>query len=152
MMVNDAYANQTINSLKAAELQVEIARFYDATQNEKFGEVTKLMAEARPSEKMDAHADLIRRNQTGKVIQGAQELAEQFKKWADILEPKQDGGGGEGGGEQGEPGLRRWWGREVMCWRGKLSRIGSEQVKCNWRGCQTHGEEKETQSRTRAAH
>ena len=27
-----------------------------------------------------------------------------------------------------------WWGREVICWRGKLSRIGSEQVKCNWRG------------------
>ncbi len=109
MLVNDAYANQTINSLKAAELQVEIARFYDATQNEKFGEVTKLMAEARPSEKMDAHADLIRRNQTGKVIQGAQELAEQFKKWADILEPKQDGGGGEGegGGEPDEDLIER---------------------------------------------
>ena len=103
MQVNDAFANQSINSLKAAELQAEIARFYDATQSEKFGEVTKLMAEARPSENMDTHADLIRRNQTGKVIEGAHKLAEQFTKWADLLDPKNDGGGeGEGEGE-GEP-------------------------------------------------
>jgi hypothetical protein len=103
MQVNDAYANQSINSLKAAELQTEIARFYDATQTENFGEVTKLMREARPSENMDAHADLIKRNQTGKVIEGAQRLAEQFTKWADLLDPKNDGGGeGEGEGE-GEP-------------------------------------------------
>ncbi|MDP6730793.1 MAG: hypothetical protein QF675_12505, partial [SAR324 cluster bacterium] len=93
MQVNDAFANQSINSLKATELQAEIARFYDATQSEKFGEVTKLMREARPSENMDAHADLIRRNQTGKVIEGAQKLAEQFTKWADLLDPKNDGDG-----------------------------------------------------------
>ncbi len=102
MQVNDAFANQSINSLKAAELQAEIARFYDATQSEKFGEVAKLMAEARPSENMDAHADLIRRNQTGKVIEGAQKLSEQFTKWADLLDPKNEGGEGEGEGS-GEP-------------------------------------------------
>ncbi len=110
MQVNDAFANQTINSLKAAKLQTEIARFYDATQSEKFGEVTKLMTEARPSENMDAHADLIRRNQTGKVIEGAQKLAEQFTKWADLLDPKNDGGGegeGEGGGEPDEDLIER---------------------------------------------
>jgi hypothetical protein len=98
MKVNDAFANQSMNSLKAEELQAEIARFYDATQSEKFGEVTKLMTEARPAENMDGHADLIRRNQTGKVIEGAHKLADQFTKWADLLDPKNDGGGGEGEG------------------------------------------------------
>ncbi len=108
MQVNNAFANQSINSLKAAELQAEIARFYDATQSENFGEVTKLMAEARPSENMDAHADLIRRNQTGKVIEGAHTLAEQFTKWADLLDPKNDGGGeGEGEGQPNEDLLDR---------------------------------------------
>ena len=110
MKVNDAFANQSINSLKAAELQTEIGRFYDATQSEKFGEVAKLMAEARPSENMDAHADLIRRNQTGKVIEGAQKLAGQFTKWADLLDPKDDGGGegeGEGSGQPDEDLIER---------------------------------------------
>jgi hypothetical protein len=51
---------------------------------------------------MDAHADLIRRNQTGKVIEGAQKLSEQFTKWADLLDPKNEGGGGEGEGS-GQP-------------------------------------------------
>ena len=114
MKVNDAFANQSMNSLKAEELQAEIARFYDATQSEKFGEVTKLMTEARPAENMDGHADLIRRNQTGKVIEGDHKLADQFTKWADLLDPKNDGGGGEGegGGEVNEDLIDRM--RELL--------------------------------------
>jgi len=104
-MINDAYGYQGLNSQKAAELQVEIARFYDATQSEKFGEVTKLMSEVQPSEKMDRLADLTLRNQTSRVMGTAKELAGQFNKWADILDPKNDEDGGDGGegGEGGQP-------------------------------------------------
>lgn len=104
-MVNDAYGYQGVNSLKAAELQAEIARFYDATQSEKFGEVAKLMAEVQPSEKMDQLAELTLRNQTSRVMGAAKELADHFNKWADILDPKNDGDGGDGGdgGEGGQP-------------------------------------------------
>ena len=103
-MINDAYGYQGLNSQKAAELQVEIARFYDATQSEKFGEVTKLMAEVQPAEKMDSLAVLTLRNQTSRVMGTAKELADHFNKWADILDPKNDGGGEGGeGGEGGQP-------------------------------------------------
>ena len=104
-MINDAYGYQGLNSQKAAELQVEIARFYDATQSEKFGEVTKLMSEVQPSEKMDRLADLTLRNQTSRVVGSAKELAGHFNKWADILDPKNDEDGGDGGegGEGGQP-------------------------------------------------
>ena len=103
-MINDAYGYQGLNSQKAAELQVEIARFYDATQSEKFGEVTKLMAEVQPAEKMDLLAVLTLRNQTSRVMGAAKELADHFNKWADILDPKDDGGGEGGeGGEGGQP-------------------------------------------------
>jgi len=104
-MINDAYGYQGLNSQKAAELQVEIARFYDATQSEKFGEVTKLMSEVQPSEKMDRLADLTLRNQTSRVMGAAKELAGHFNKWADILDPKNDEDGGDGGegGEGGQP-------------------------------------------------
>jgi len=97
-IVNDAFGFQGIYSRKAAGLQDEISRFYDATQDEKFGKVTKDMAEYHPAEKMEDNAGLIMKNHTGKVIEGSKKLAEKFKEWADTLDPKDDGGGGEGEG------------------------------------------------------
>ena len=102
-MVNDAYGFQGIYGRKATGLQDEISRFYDATQDEKFGKVTKAMAEYGPVVKMEANAGLIMKNHTGKVIEGSEELANKFNEWADTLDPQDDGGGeGEGEGE-GEP-------------------------------------------------
>jgi hypothetical protein len=103
-IVNEAYGFQGIYSRKAAGLQDEISRFYDATQDEKFGKVTKAMAEYNPVEKMELNAVLITKNHSGKVIEVAKELADKFKEWADTLDPQDDGGGGEGEGEgSGEP-------------------------------------------------
>ena len=101
-VVNDAFGFQGIYSRKAAGVQDEISRFYDATQDEKFDKVTKDMAEYHPVEKMEDNAGLIMKNHTGKVIEGSKKLAEKFKEWAATLDPKDDGGGGEGEGG-GEP-------------------------------------------------
>ncbi|SVC81656.1 uncharacterized protein METZ01_LOCUS334510, partial [marine metagenome] len=92
-IVNDAYGFQGIYSRKATGLQDEISRFYDATQDEKFGKVTKDMAEYHPAEKMEANAGLIIKNHTGKVIEGSKMLAKKFNEWADSLDPQNDGEG-----------------------------------------------------------
>ena len=103
--VNEAFGYQEMYARKAQELQEEISRFYDATNDEKFGEVTKAMASYGPVEKMEINAERIAKVHLQSTIENSLELAKKFTEWADILDPQDDGGGGDGGegGEGGEP-------------------------------------------------
>ena len=102
-MVNDAYGYQGIYSLRAARLQEEIAAFYDATDDEKFGKVTSDMANYKPAEKMDESAKSILKVFIGDTIKSTTELAAKFNEWADIIDPKDESEPGEGEGQPGEP-------------------------------------------------
>lgn len=102
-MVNDAYGYQGVYSRKAARLQEEIAAFYDATNNEKFGKVTSDMANYKPAEKMEDAAKHILKNHMTATIESTTEIAKKFNEWADIIDPQEDSEPGEGEGEPGEP-------------------------------------------------
>jgi len=104
-MVNEAYGFQGTYTREAAELQDEILRFYDSTNDEKFGEVVKGMNEFGPVEKMEDLAKKILALRMESTVLGAIELKNKFNEWADILDPKDDGDGGDGGegGGEGQP-------------------------------------------------
>jgi hypothetical protein len=102
-VVNDAFGYQGIHGRKADRLQQEIAAFYDATNDEKFGKVTSDMANYKPVEKMEEAAKLISRNFVLGTIKSTTELAAKFNEWADIIDPQDDSEGGEGEGQPGEP-------------------------------------------------
>jgi hypothetical protein len=82
-------------------LQGEIKRFADSTLNENFGEVAKEMDTARPPEQLDLNAEKLRLNQSLTARMGAKKLGDDFHRWAEKLDPPEDGGGG-GEGEGGE--------------------------------------------------
>ena len=79
-MVNDAFGYQDINSRKADRLQQEIAAFYDATDDEKFGRVTSDMANWKPVEKMEKAAKKTGLNHVGEVIKQTSKIAEGGRK------------------------------------------------------------------------
>ena len=97
--------NQMLHANESRRLTEEIGRFFDRTQKAPYGEVAEDMKKNEPDADLEKNSDLIKRNITGKSIEGAALLAKQFKEWADKIDPQDDdgGGGGEGGGEGGNP-------------------------------------------------
>jgi hypothetical protein len=101
--LNNRADGQHRNATKANDLQGEIKRFADSTLKENFGEVAKEMDTSRPPEKLDENAEKLHLNQTLSAGLGAMKLGADFKRWADKLDPpKDDGGGGEGEGGEGD--------------------------------------------------
>ncbi|MDE2714289.1 MAG: hypothetical protein OSB74_07985 [Verrucomicrobiota bacterium] len=99
--LNNRADDQHRNATKANDLQGEIKRFADSTLKENFGEVAKEMDTARPPEQLDLNAEKLRLNQSLTARMGAKKLGEDFQRWAEKLDPPEDGGGG-GEGEGGE--------------------------------------------------
>jgi hypothetical protein len=84
-------------------LQGEISRFFERTQQENYGQVSKEMGEAKPAEALDKVRGLIAENISVEAMQHLSTWSQRFGGWADILDPKKEssssGGGGGGGGE-----------------------------------------------------
>jgi hypothetical protein len=102
--INDGLAgDQTATQAESQVLQGEISRFFERTQQENYGEVSKQMTEARTPEELERLRDLIRENIAMQAMQGLAAWGKRFDEWANLLEPKKDsnsgGGGGEGGGQ-----------------------------------------------------
>jgi hypothetical protein len=100
--VNADLAEDQLGTQKdSEELKGEISRFYERTQQANYGQVTREMAEASLSEKLDAVGGLIAENISMQAMDDLSEWSERFIAWAEILEPKSEGSGGGGGGGGG---------------------------------------------------
>lgn len=102
--VNDDLVGDQEGTRKESQtLQSELSRFAERTQLANYGQVSKVMAEARIGEELERLRDLIRDNVSLQAMRGLGEWSKHFSDWADILEPKQAsaGAGGEGGASEG---------------------------------------------------
>jgi hypothetical protein len=96
-------------------LQSEISRFFERTQQENYGEVSKEMAAAKPGEELDKVRGLIEENISMEAMQHLANWSDRFRQWADKLEPKQkDSSGGGGGGEGGDNELANRLMKELL--------------------------------------
>ncbi|MHC1766028.1 MAG: hypothetical protein AB9869_17295 [Verrucomicrobiia bacterium] len=88
---------------ETAVLQSEIGRFFERTEKESYGQVSKEMVESRITDELDRLRGLIQENISMEAMQNLASWSERLTGWADLLEPKSDsaggGGGGGGGGE-----------------------------------------------------
>jgi len=91
-------ADQNETQEESKVLQREISRFFERTQQENYGEVSREMTEAKPSEELEKVRGLIEENISIEAMQQLASWSQRFSQWADKLEPKQDSGGGGGGG------------------------------------------------------
>ena len=95
---------------KAGELQEEIGRFFERTQQEPYGEVSEAMKEKQTVEGLTATQEMILKNITMDAADQIAVWARQFEAWASQLEPDEEsegagGGEGEGGGEDQQQDL-----------------------------------------------
>ena len=111
-------ANEKLSEIqtKAGEeskiIEEEISRFFERTEREAYGEVSKGMKESDVMEKLLAIRGLIKDNVTMQATEDLAAWAKQFEDWAEILEPEpsddpSSGGGGGGGGGEDELDLTK---------------------------------------------
>jgi hypothetical protein len=82
-------------------LQGEIGRFFERTQKESYGDVSKQMTEEHVSDELDRLRGLIEENVAMDAIQNLNSWSDRLKAWAELLEPKSDSSAGGGGGGDG---------------------------------------------------
>jgi hypothetical protein len=85
-------------------LQGEISRFFERTQKPNYGKVSQDMKAAHTSEELDRMGTMIQSNITIQTSLDLTNWSGRFEKWADDLQPKEQGGGQSGSG-QGQPPL-----------------------------------------------
>jgi hypothetical protein len=84
---------------QTASLQNELGRFFERTQKPAYGEVSKQMKDAHAADELDRLGGMIENNIGLEASEHLGEWSGRFKTWADELEPKDSGGGGQGGGQ-----------------------------------------------------
>ncbi len=82
---------------EAGKLKAEIGRFFERTQRENYGKVSKEMEAAEIAMKMEAVSSLIAANTTMRSVEELTAWAERFDAWAKLIEPEPQEGSGEGG-------------------------------------------------------
>lgn len=98
--VNDGLAgDQSAAQAESQVLQGEISRFFERTQQDQYGEVSRQMTEARTPEELERLRDLIRDNIAMQAMQGLAAWSKRFEDWANLLEPRREAGSGGGSGE-----------------------------------------------------
>lgn len=92
---------------KTRTIHGEISRFFERTQLEAYGEVSRDMEESEAVLKLESIGEMIAGNTTMKAMESLGEWSEQFREWADRLQPKsdEDGAGGEGQAGQSQQEL-----------------------------------------------
>jgi hypothetical protein len=83
----------------------EISRFYERTQKPNYGKVSEAIKEARTVEELEQLSVLIRENVAMEASRNLTSWSQRFNEWADILDPKSEGGeggAGEGGDQEAE--------------------------------------------------
>jgi hypothetical protein len=87
--------------LEASEVQKEISRFHERTGKPAYGEVSDLMEKEKAGDGLYQVSRKINRNVAFEALDELDSWEAKFKKWADMLEEKDEGGEGQGEG-QGE--------------------------------------------------
>jgi len=75
---------------ESQQLQNEINRFFERTQKENYGEVSKEIAAARTIDEMERMGVMIKDNVAMQAMKNLGEWSERFDKWADKLEPEKE--------------------------------------------------------------
>ena len=100
-----AAEDQTDTQKETSELSVELNRFFERTQKENYGKVSKEIQSARAPEELERIRGLIRENVAMEAMQNLSLWSDKFVAWADILEPprkKDKGSEGASSGGDGE--------------------------------------------------
>ena len=111
-------ANEKLSEIqtKAGEeskiIEEEISRFFERTEREAYGEVSKGMKESDVMEELLGIRELIQDNVTMQATEDLAAWSKQFEDWAEMLEPEpsddpSSGGGGGGGGGEDELDLTK---------------------------------------------
>jgi hypothetical protein len=79
----------------------EIGRFFERTQKETYGQVSKEMTESHVADELDQVRGLIEDNISMDAIQRLATWSDRLNAWANLLEPKSGSSGGGGDGEGG---------------------------------------------------
>jgi hypothetical protein len=93
----------------AQVLHGEIGRFFERTQKENYGKVSKQMTDSHLTDELDHVRGLIQENISMDATHSLAEWSDRLNAWADLLQPKSDssGGGGEGGAGGEDEALMR---------------------------------------------
>lgn len=102
--MNDLATSQAKVRKDAQTVQDEMGRFFERTQKEVYGEVSKEMKDIETVPKLDKLRQTMLANISLQSLQQLGGWTKQFNDWADKLEPKSDpssggGGNGQGGGQ-----------------------------------------------------
>ncbi len=101
--INDLAGSQAKARKDAQTVQDEMGRFFERTQKEIYGEVSKEMKEVETVPKLDKLRQTMLANVSLQSLQQLGGWTKQFNDWADKLEPKSDSKSGEGGEGKGGP-------------------------------------------------
>ena len=95
---------QTTASQKTQQIQQEISRFFERTQRKAYGEVSQSIQTSEATEKLLLVRRQIQDNISMQAVENLADWAEQFHKWAELLNPpsSQNPGGDGGDGSNGE--------------------------------------------------
>lgn len=99
--MNDLAGSQAKARKDAQTVQDEMGRFFERTQKEVYGEVSKDMKEIETVPKLDKLRQTMLANISLQALQQLGTWTQQFNDWADKLEPKSEPSSGNGGGEGG---------------------------------------------------
>lgn len=80
--------NQSTAQTESVSLESEISRFFERTQKEAYGAVSRQMKEARVGDELDRVGGLIANNIGMEASANLNQWSEHFQKWSDELEPK----------------------------------------------------------------
>ena len=93
---------QTTVSLDAEEIKNEISRYHERTNKAEYGEVSRLMNQAKTKEQLGVVAQSLRNNISFQALNGLNQWEELFELWAQLLQAESPGGdspGGKAGGK-----------------------------------------------------
>jgi hypothetical protein len=88
---------------EAGRLQDEISRLFDRTALNRYGDVAHEMESMKTGDALSALGELVGKNIGVQSIDGAHHWSDQFNRWADRLDQKDDSKSAQGSGSGGTP-------------------------------------------------
>ncbi len=89
-------------SQKTQQIQQEISRFFERTQRKVYGKVSQSIQTSEAAEKLLQVRRQIQDNISMQAVENLADWAEQFHKWAELLNPASSQNPGDGNGSNGE--------------------------------------------------
>ena len=93
---------QTTVSLDAEEIKNEISRYHERTNKAEYGEVSRLMNQAKAKEELGVVAQSLRNNISFQALNGLNQWEQLFELWAKLLQVDSPSGDSSGGNAVGK--------------------------------------------------